>query len=292
MIEMLRRQAYRVRDAKEEARRAAADAASSANRIGTADLEGVTPAFTLHRDTGFLRVDSLDPELVAGCVEDTKRRFDDERTRNQQLNRKPYFVEFTGLKDYEIDSAPFRLATSPGVVRAVADYLGSFPQLHNITSVFSPSSGETSATSWQGSQLFHRDGADRKLVKIWVLCSDVTEENGPTMVLPAALSQELALKMRYAAGTKVSDDPFLPHWGELAAATGPVGTVYATDTAACFHFGSRTSQESSRLVLMLQYMTHHSDSFASTSRSRANGDGLPVGLDQLTPWQQRLLGVF
>lgn len=292
VVEALRRQVYRSRDTREVARRAALDASSERNRIGSTDLADVTPAFTIPRGDGFLKVDSLDPALIAECVADTKRRFEDERTRNQQLNRKPYFIEFTGLQDYAPDSAPFRLATSPGVVRAVADYLGSFPQLHNITSVFSPSSEETGATSWKGSQLFHRDGADRNLVKIWVLCSDVADDNGPTMILPADLSQRLALRMRYVPGTKLDDEPFLPHWDRLAAATGPEGTVYATDTAGCFHFGSRTEKESSRLVLMIHYMTHHSDSFDATSRTRATGEGLAVPPDDLTPMQRRLLGVF
>jgi hypothetical protein len=243
---------------------------------------------------GFLKVDGLDSGLVAACVEDTAARFEDERARNQQLNRKPYFVEFTRLGDYGLDSAPFRLATSPSVVRAVSDYLGAFPQLYNITSVFSPSSDQTGALGaqdWKGSQLFHRDGEDRRLLKLWVLCSDVTEENGPTMVLRADASSRLARRLCYAPGTKLSDDPFLADWSDLAAATGPVGTVYATDTARCFHFGSRTTKESSRLVLMVHYMTEHSAYFSSSSAARRSGEGLGVDPSTLSPMVRRLLGI-
>lgn len=295
VVDVLKRQRFRQREERLFRNRDRIDRSSEQNRTGLADLDGVEPAFRIPVNKGFSRVETLDAELVAACVEDTQQRFQDERSRNQQLNRKPYFVEFTGIADYSADSAPFRLATSPGVVRAVADYLGSVPQLHNITSVFSPSSEETIAAGqqgWKGSQLFHRDGEDRRLVKLWVLCSEVTMEHGPTMVLPADLSAKMALRLRYAPGTKIPDEPFRDQWSNLEAATGPVGTVYATDTASCFHFGSRTQRESSRLVLMLHYMTHHSSSFPSTSASRSKGEGLGVDLESVPPATRRLLGVY
>jgi hypothetical protein len=295
VTDVFRRQRFRLREASTFRERGRIDRDSEKNRLGLADLDGIEPAFRIPANKGFVRVETLDPALVAECVEDTQRRFQDERARNQQLNTKPYFVEFTGIADYSADSAPFRLATAPGVVRAVADYLGSFPQLHNITSVFSPSSEETIAAGqqgWKGSQLFHRDGEDRRLVKLWVLCSDVTMEHGPTMVLPADLSAKMAVRLRYAPGTKISDEPFLGHWNDLAAATGPEGTVYATDTARCFHFGSRTQRESSRLVLMFHYMTHHSSSFGRTSASRSKGEGLGVDTGDVSVTTRRLLGVY
>jgi hypothetical protein len=295
LVDILKRQRFRQREARLFRERDRIDRSSQQNRTGLADLDGVEPAFHIPASKGFARVEALDSELLAECVEDTQQRFREERARNQQLNKKPYFVELTGIADYSADSAPFRLATSPGVVRAVADYLGSVPQLHNITSVFSPSSEETIAAGqqgWTGSQLFHRDGEDRRLVKLWVLCSDVTMEHGPTMVLPADLSNKMAVRLRYAPGTKLPDDPFRDEWSNLEAATGPVGTVYATDTASCFHFGSRTQRESSRLVLMLHYMTHHSSSFHSTSESRSKGEGLGTDLGSLSPATRRLLGVY
>mgnify|MGYP000288141812 CR=1 FL=1 len=244
------------------------------NRLGGADRPSARHRVPhLPQDRQRVGTDPLlDAELVRQCVEDTQRRYETERASNQQLNRKPYFMELTGLDDYRSDSAPFRLATDPSVVKAVADYLGSFPWLYNITAVFSPSSGQTGASTtedWRGSQLFHRDGEDRRLLKLWVLCGDVAAEHGPTMVLPAALSQRIALRLRYSPGGKLPDEPFLDHWDSLTPAVGAAGTVYATDTARCFHFGSRTLEESSRLVLMVHYMTEQSKYFDHVSDARA-----------------------
>lgn len=289
VTELLRRQVYRAREARMFRERLRTEAASSRNRDGLADLGDVPPAFRVPESRGFLKVEGLDAELVQACVEDTKRRFADERARNQQLNRKPYFMELTQLADYDAQSAPFRLATMPSVVRAVSDYLGSFPQLYNITSVFSPSSDQTgarTAADWKGSQLFHRDGEDRRLLKLWILCSDVSEDHGPTMVLPADVSRRVAHRLRYHPGTKIPDEPFVEHWDALASAVGPTGTVYATDTASCFHFGSRTTQESSRLVLMIHYMTEHSSYFAQTSAARkeaaaTDGAATPLAIRRL-----------
>jgi hypothetical protein len=294
LTDTMRRQRYRWREASTIRERGRLDRESERNQRGLSELEGVQPAFAIPADRGFVRVESLDPAVVAACVSETQERFRSEQGRNQQLNRKPYFIEFTGLTDYDAGSPAFRLATSPSVVRAVADYLGSFPQLHNITSVFSPASKETIAAGqdgWKGSQLFHRDGEDRRLVKIWVLCGDVTDDHGPTMMLPADLSDRIADRLMYPPGVKLTDEPFVEHWGELSAATGPTGTVYATDTSRCFHFGSRTAQESSRLVLMLHYMTEHSSSFENTSARRSAGDGLGVDPEAITPMARRLLGV-
>jgi len=290
-VDMIKRQVFSVRESRVFRERDRLDRISPRNKAGLAELEGVSAAFIVPREQGFLRVDSLDRGLVDECVADTQRRFEDERARNQQLNRKPYFMELTQLSDYSADSAPFRLATMPSVVRAVADYLGSFPQLYNITSVFSPSSEQIGAQEWQGSQLFHRDGEDRRLLKMWILCSDVTDSHGPTMVLPAELSSRVAKRLRYAPGTKIPDAPFRGYWESLEAATGPAGTVYATDTGGCFHFGSRTASESSRLVLMIHYMTEHSSYFASSARSRSAGEGIGVDPQTLPTMTRRLLGI-
>ena len=280
-----------MREIRAERDRRRAVSASARNRSGLDELDADAPALQVAESVVFLRIGGLDPELVRGCVDDTRRRFESERARNQQLDNKPYFMQFTRLADDSADAAPFRPATTPGVEKSVADYLGSFPLLYNITAVFSPSGeqiGVRSAADWEGSQLFHRDGEDRRLLKLWVLCSDVTEEHGPTMVLPAKVSQRLANRLRYSPGIKMPDEPFLKYWDSVQSATGPSGTVYATDTARCFHFGSRTTTKSSRLVLMIHYPTEQSPFYSKTAAARREDDGARfAGLPMA---ERRLLG--
>ena len=108
------------------------------------------------------------------------------------------------------------------------------------------------------------------------------------MVLPAKVSQRLANRLRYSPGIKMPDEPFLKYWDSVQSATGPSGTVYATDTARCFHFGSRTTTKSSRLVLMIHYLTEQSPFYSKTATARREDDdarfaGLPMA-------KRRLLG--
>jgi hypothetical protein len=111
-------------------------------------------------------------------------------------------------------------------------------------------------STWQGSQLFHRDDDDIRILKLWILCSDVALENGPTAILPANESEKIARQIGYKQGEKVIDEsPFEASLSKLNFAIGKSGTSYATDTDAVFHFGSRTSIKEDRLVLMIHYVS-------------------------------------
>jgi len=79
VTELLRRQTYRIRNQRELREQVAADRRSERTRVGLAEIADVRPAFAVPADQGLLRLDGLDAGLVAECVADTKRRFEDER---------------------------------------------------------------------------------------------------------------------------------------------------------------------------------------------------------------------
>jgi hypothetical protein len=218
----------------------------------TTRLWDFKPAFTVTREQGFSKI-TLPEDLVSECIKDTKKRLSD-----TQKNSKEYLKELTHLGDYEFQSAPFRLATSPAILAGVSSYLGYFPLLYNITAMYSPAKKVSSndQSTWQGSQLFHRDDDDIRILKLWILCSDVALENGPTAILPANESEKIARQIGYKQGEKVIDEsPFEASLSKLNFAIGKSGTSYATDTDAVFHFGSRTSIKEDRLVLMIHYVS-------------------------------------
>lgn len=246
------------------ARRSEADA--------LAHIQSFEPSFDMSTDAGFGSI-GLDPELTQQCIDDTRRRLASVKP-GQQKNAKEYARTFTGLSDYDVDAPPFHLATSPGVVSAVSRYLDGAPVLWGISAIHSPPGSAIKAASLNGSQYWHRDGDDTSNVKLWVLCSDVEPENGPTVCLPRKLSDRIATDIGYKQGEKVLDDKvFEPYTSDMFSLTGKSGDVFATDTSRCFHMGSRTSQDHGRLVLMLHYVSRYAiyfwPAFSSVAKRKA-----------------------
>jgi hypothetical protein len=226
-------------------------------------IQKLPPSFEIDKDLGFNRI-SLDPALVAACVNDAKEHF---RHSNhlKQKNTKEYLRVLSNLSNYESSSAAFELATSENLIKPIANYLGSAPVLWTISVLHSPPQPVEPGhgpRQWKGSQFWHRDGEDVTNVKVWILCSDVDANNGPTFCVPRKLSDELAKKIGYREGEKVKQDEILePFSDEFFSLTGEAGTTFVTDTCRCFHMGSRTMDQRGRLVLMFDYVTRRSEKF-------------------------------
>jgi len=155
------------------------------------------------------------------------------------------------------ESPLLRLALRRDVLAGVASYLGTVPLLTNINLYLSRSTNRELISS----QLFHCDADDTRQVKVFVLCSEVTPENGPLMIMDAADSEDLRERVGYRYKDRVTDEQADAACGalELVPVQGATGTVCLVDTSRCFHYGSRVDNEASpRLAAMLQYLTPHS----------------------------------
>ena len=101
------------------------------------------------------------------------------------------------------------------------------------------------------------EGGGTQCVKFRLLCQDVKPDQGPTLVISADQSALLAKKLNYKPGTRIESGDDLSNLEELRtfALTGASGSWFATDTDRCFHHGSRTTEESSRLVVIVTMWT-------------------------------------
>jgi hypothetical protein len=234
-----------------------------------ARLAQVEGAFVIGKDQGVGPV-VLDRALVAECVADAKQRLEAMKAAvSERKNRKNYLQQLTTLADYDVDSAPFKLATNEKLVKAVADYLGAAPVLWDITAMYSPPASEGGAL--RGSQYWHRDGDDVTNVKVWVLCSDVSLKNGPTLCLPKAVSDKIADEIAYKQSDKLLDDRVIdPYLSDVFTLVGKSGDTFVTDTSRCFHMGSRTTADSERLVLMFHYVSRYAIYFWPWFRSKTS----------------------
>lgn len=254
-------------------------------------IDKIDGTIKIERDLGVGRI-ALDPALVAACVEDTKRRFQLMKAgQSGQRNTKKYLQSLTALRDYGSESAPFRLATSDDLVKAVSQYLGGAPVLWNIAAMYSPPTA-SEVGKLKGSQYWHRDSEDIASIKVWILCSDVSEENGPTHCLPRKLSDDIAVKIGYRQGEKIVDDAVMdPYNSQAVRLVGSIGDTFVTDTCRCFHMGSRTGSSSERLVLMFNFITRHSVYFWPGFRSLTSR-GLNESMSGLSEMQRDLLFPF
>jgi hypothetical protein len=107
------------------------------------------------------------------------------------------------------------------------------------------------------------DGEGTQNVKLWLLCQDVKVERGPTVVVSAHQSARLAKKLNYKLGDRIDSDHDLSNLKKLNtfALTGAKGSWFAKDTDRSFHYGSRTTKESSRLVMMFHYVDNNSSDY-------------------------------
>jgi hypothetical protein len=174
---------------------------------------------------------------------------------------KDYLRVIGNLTNLDPNGPIVKIAMNDELLSTVTNYLGIAPQLNSINVMWSPPSAITKKIdgTWSGSQLFHIDGDSDGIVKVWILCNEITDENGPTTLIPADSSLKISKEISYSPRGKVAnDDPFRNVMNSAFKAVGNPGTVLATDTARCFHQGSRTNVNSERLVIMYFYDTFRS----------------------------------
>lgn len=183
-------------------------------------------------------------------------------TNVDKTNSKDYLRQIWDLSKVRGDSLYIlQWALDKRVLRPISRYMdGRLPRLHEISIFYSPESNHEYGSDWKGSQLLHMDGGGTQCVKIWLLCQDVLTENGPTVVIPADQSALIAKEIGYKPGTKISQEIESKQFSDAQKIelVGKKGTWFATDTDRSFHYGSRTTSSSSRLVAMFHYIDSES----------------------------------
>jgi hypothetical protein len=235
---------------------------SEKKRLNSLLFDNNSNLFLIPRDKGFVRF-SVDKNFTESAINFGRITLQKHLNQNSlKSNSKDYLKQiFNSSKLNRESEFLFDWATSPSVLKSVASYLNKFPLLHDISVFYSPPENKE-VREFSGSQLFHMDGGGTQCVKLWLLCEEVGLENGPTVLIPAELSQGIASKINYQPGTKISDEIVGSYESTAFYATGPAGSWFATDTDRCFHYGSRTLESSGRLVLMFHYVDHNSTYYA------------------------------
>jgi hypothetical protein len=219
-------------------------------------------SFELARETGFSKF-STDKVLTERLIEFALRVKKQYLTGSTEKgNSKEYLRQIWDLSNLNVESKfVLEWAVETSNLKAISKYFGGkTPLLHEVSVFYSPESDANSNKNWEGSQLFHMDGGGTQCVKLWLLCQDVEDEHGPTVVVSASQSERIAKQIKYSPGSRIDSDHKLSQIEKLEThkLTGKKGSWFATDTDRSFHYGSRTSEKSSRLVIMFHYVDNNS----------------------------------
>jgi hypothetical protein len=220
------------------------------------------PSYQIPRNLGFAKIYFQPDELISKAVDSANKILTEHKADSAKIVvGKSYLRTIANISDFDPNDPIVQIAMNDELLSCVSKYLGIAPQLNSINVMWSPASEVTTIkeSGWTGSQLFHIDGDSDGIVKIWILCNKVSEDNGPTVLIPAESSLKISKEISYSPKGKVADDtPFANIITEAFKAVGEAGTMFATDTARCFHQGSRTSINSERLVIMYFFDTFRS----------------------------------
>ncbi|WP_022684299.1 hypothetical protein [Sphingobium bisphenolivorans] len=112
-----------------------------------------------------------------------------------------------------------------------------------------------------GTRLWHRDREDRKVIKVAVYCTDVTDRGGPfELISRVDPSQGVDDRYEFDFGTEqLLSERLGPDYSRaIVSCPGPAGTVVFADTARFFHRGA-PAYDKDRAALYYGY-------FATTTR--------------------------
>ena len=254
------------------------------------------PGFVIPRSKGVAKIDFYNKDLVNQAVAEANKILENHKNRKDSvIENKSYLRVIANIDDLSLDNPIMKFALDDQLISGISKYLGVAPQLNSVNIMWSPPSDITGLSGkWTGSQLFHLDGDSDGIIKVWILCNKVGEENGPTVLLPAEDSYKIGKKIKYHPPQRVLDESIfnsLEH--KFIKAIGDPGTIYATDTTRCLHQGSRTAEKSERLAIMLFFDTFRSSWYVTNhNRPRFNRQKLSESISNLPKHKRRLFALL
>lgn len=148
-----------------------------------------------------------------------------------------------------------------------------------------------------GTRKWHRDREDRKMIKIAVYCTDVTDRGGPfELISRGDTSQGVDDRYAFELGTEevLSKRLGADYARDIVSCTGPAGTVIFADTARFFHRGA-PAHDKDRAALFYCYFanrTRHPYFCARSGLTRREIADLTQGLSSRQRasalWQEAL----
>lgn len=203
----------------------------------------------------------LSPDGYAALQESSALIFEQMKTPSIQSilaegknteHSKDYLIHMIPPKTVHEAASPYlKLALDPKLLGIVAAYFGMWPRLHFIGSWLNfPTPHEA-----RFSQLWHRDPADLKLLKVFIYLEPVGETNGPFSFIPETqpFGADSGVVPKHEHRRRITDEEMTKVFPRerWVKCTGPANTMVLADTVG-FHRGGKVD-EGRRLLITLTY---------------------------------------
>jgi hypothetical protein len=180
------------------------------------------------------------------------------------VTHKAYMEMVNTVDDIENYPELLNFATSSELITIVAHYLKCIPVLREISFYIS----EPTEFDPTGSQLFHIDNEDNRVVRLIVPIEDITEEQGPFTFFPEKITDTAIKQLKYGtlkSTYRITDEQMYKYISkeDLITATCKRGDLVFADTSRCFHYGSR-GQIKPRKLCMVNFHSDIPENFYQT----------------------------
>lgn len=177
----------------------------------------------------------------------------DFKNLESERTTKSFWKQLINKADLKSSSLFAKFALQEEIVSIASMYFGSVPYLHSINLFVS--NPDFDQTKWEKSQLWHRDYADSKCLKLWTYFNDVLDDkNGPFTYIPAN-AKSINKIPRFPTHKK---DKVFEKAGLLKFKKKQYGEKFSSfliDTFSCWHQGSRLKKNGLRIGLVATYIS-------------------------------------
>lgn len=187
----------------------------------------------------------------------------------------------------------FRWGLNERLLNIVENYLGLPPAYNGVNLFYTLADGQQ-----RGSRVWHKDGEDRRVVKVAVYLNEVDLEGGPFEVLhtkfPGSDSPSapaLTDKMLARLVGRPSSE------ADISTCLGPAGTVIFCDTARFYHRGRPATQRNRSALFYTYFASPPRNPFycEASAFSQSQLDELTRGLNEYQKesanWRQQVRGL-
>ena len=172
---------------------------------------------------------------------------------------KSYFQEVE-IKNKKSLALFYKYFTNPFFIKTALEYLRDEPLIIAIKLRISKRTSDI-YKKLEGSQVWHSDHDDKKMIKVFILLKDINSNSGPLEILNKQTTSKIMKKVNYNWHSETSHSDYLVSENdEFESMTGVKGSIIFADTANCFHRGSRILNED-RLILEANYVSRTSYRF-------------------------------
>ena len=209
----------------------------------------------------------------------------------KKINSKEYLINLLEFKSSETEELKKILdfILSDEIIMIVRSYLSIEPLLTELKILFSPIENRSSKLT--GSQLFHLDFDDDKIIKIFINLNDIDSETGPLEIIDKPSTNQILSKNKNFY-SKHSDNFDLTNNSQDIKLVGSKRTINFVDTCSCLHRGSRNNKKE-RFVLYANFSSRssfrHTPIFAKSKRLDVIKHHSPLfELEKLVPESKKI----